>query len=74
MAFKGFNYEVQHELQLDPDNVHDAFHGAIFVFFFQFIMIFIVVTIIMGDGFKIVLPNNVSVMGARFICAILMHL
>lgn len=37
-------------------------------------MILFIGTIIAGDSFTIVLPANVSVLGARFICTILMHL
>ena len=74
MAFKAFNWEVMRELDLDMDDVHNSYHAAMFVFGFQCLMILFIGTIIAGDGFTIVLPSNVSVMGARFICTILMHL
>lgn len=74
MAFKAFNWEVMRELDLDMDDVHNAYHAAMFVFGFQCLMILFIGTIIAGDSFEIVLPSNVSVMGARFICTILMHL
>lgn len=74
MAFKAFNWEVMRDLDLDMDDVHNAYHAAMFVFGFQCLMILFIGTIIAGDSFTIVLPENVSVMGARFICTILMHL
>lgn len=74
MAFKAFNWEVMRELDLDMEEVHNAYHAAMFVFGFQCLMILFIGTIIFSDNFTIVLPGNVSVMGARFICTILMHL
>ena len=74
MAFKAFNWDVMRELDLDIDEVHNAFHAAMFVFGFQLAMIAFVGIIIAGESFVIVLPPSVSVMGARFICTILMHL
>lgn len=74
MAFKAFNWEVMRELDLDMEDVHNSYHAAMFVFGFQCLMILFIGTIIAGDSFEIVLPSNVSVLGARFICTILMHL
>ena len=74
MAFKAFNWDVMRELDLDIDEVHSAFHAAMFVFGFQLAMITFIGIIIYGETFVIVLPPSVSVMGARFICTILMHL
>ena len=74
MAFKAFNWDVMRELDLDIDEVHNAFHAAMFVFGFQLAMIAFIGTVIAGGDFVIVLPPTVSVMGARFICTILMHL
>ena len=74
MAFKAFNWEVMRDLDLDVDEVHNAYHAAMFVFGFQLAMITFIGFIIAGDSFVIVLPPNLSVMAARFICTILMHL
>ena len=74
MAFKAFNWNVIKQLDLDMDEVHNSFHAAMFVFSFQVLMILFIGTIIFSDSFSITLPNNVSVMGARFVCTILMHL
>ena len=76
MAFKALNWDVMRELDLDIDEVHNAFHAAMFVFGFQLAMITFIGIIIAGppDSFLIVLPPSVSVMGARFVCTILMHL
>ena len=74
MAFKAFNWDVMRELELDVDDVHNAYHAAMFVFGFQICMITFIGFIIAGDSFVIVLPPNLSVMAARFICTILMHL
>lgn len=74
MAFKAFNWQVIKELDLNMDEVHNSYHAAMFVFGFQCLMIFFIGTIIFSDGFTIVQPTTTSVMGARFICSILMHL
>ena len=74
MAFKAFNWKVMRELDLEMDEVHNAYHAAMFVFGIQVLMIYFVGTIIFSDSFQIVLPANTQVMGARFICTILMHL
>lgn len=34
MAFKAFNWEVMRDLDLDMDDVHNAYHAAMFVFGF----------------------------------------
>ena len=64
------------ELNLTADDVHDAFGSALFVFFIQGTLIFILGLIIINhqDGFAIILPPTLSVLGARFVCSILMHL
>ena len=56
--------------------MHDAFQSAVFVFFIQATLIFILCLIIFNglEDFAIILPPNLPVMGARFICSILMHL
>lgn len=56
--------------------MNNAFEASVFVFFIQFILIFILMPIIINgfEGFAIVLPNSISVLGARFVCSILMHL
>jgi len=74
MAFKAFNWNVMRELDMDMDEVHNAYHAAMFVFGFQVLMIVFIGSIVFSDGFKITLPANISVMGARFVCTILMHL
>jgi len=74
MAFRSFNWHTMEKLDLNQEDVHNAYHAAMFVFGFQLLMIFFIATIIAGDGFIIVLPSTLSVMGARFICTILMHL
>ena len=74
MAFKAFNWQVIRELDLNINEVHNAFHAAMFVFGIQCLMIFFIGTMIFSADFMIVLPSTLSVMGARFICTILMHL
>jgi len=74
MAFKAFNWRVMKHLKMDMTEVHDAYHAAMFVFGFQVCMITFIGYIIAGDGFKITMPNSCQVMGARFVCSILMHL
>ena len=74
MAFKAFNWKVMKELDMDIEEVHNAYHAAMFVFGFQLLMITFVGSIIVGPSFHIALPKDVIVLGARFICTILMHL
>jgi hypothetical protein len=74
MAFKAFNYTTMDALDMDVEEVHTAFHAAMFVFGFQILMILFVGSIILSDGFVITLPSSISVLGARFVCTILMHL
>ena len=74
MAFKAFNWGVIKELDLEMHEVHNSYHAAMFVFGIQVLMIVFIGTVVFSEGFVIVLPPNVSVMGARFICTILMHL
>ena len=74
MAFKAFNWQVIRQLDLNINEVHNSFHAAMFVFGIQCLMIFFIATMIFSDSFAIVLPSTLSVMGARFICTILMHL
>lgn len=44
------------------------------VFGIQVLMILFIGNLISSNSFKIVLPSNLAVLGARFICTILMHL
>ena len=74
MAFKAFHWKVIDELDLNITEVHNAFHAAMFVFGIQCLMIFFIGTMVFSSDFEIVLPGTLSVMGARFICTILMHL
>lgn len=74
MSFKAFNWEVIRELDLDMEDVHNAYHAAMFVFGFQVLMILFIGTMVASDEFTVALPSSVSVMGARFVCTILMHL
>ena len=74
MSFKAFNWQVIKELDLDMEDVHNAYHAAMFVFGFQVLMILFIGTMVASDEFTIALPSSVSVMGARFVCTILMHL
>ena len=80
MAFKALNWNIIHELDLKMVEVHNCsktqncFHAAMFVFGFQLLMIVFIYSIILSEDFHIVLPANVSVLGARFLCTILMHL
>ena len=76
MAFKALHWQSMADMELNDDQVHDAFHSAVFVFFIQFSLIAILSLIIGGslEGFSIALPPSLPVMGARFVCSILMHL
>ena len=74
MAFKSFNLEVIKELKMDMGEVHNAFHAAMFVFGFQLLMVLFVGSVIFSDNFAVKLPTTITVLGARFVCTILMHL
>jgi hypothetical protein len=93
MAFKAFNWNVMRQLDLRPDEIHQAFQGTLYVFGIQLLMIAFVGSVVFtGDySFYIKLPGStypdadpndeestlragLTVMGARFVCTILMHL
>ena len=76
MAFRALNYESAHEMDLSNDEVQDAFQAAVFVFFVQSVLIGILAIIVFtsSEGFQILLPADITVLGARFVCSILMHL
>lgn len=93
MAFKAFNWNVMRQLDLRPDEIHQAFQGTLYVFGIQLLMIAFVGSVVFtGDySFRIKLPGStypdadpndpestlragLLVMGARFVCTILMHL
>ena len=74
MAFKAFNWRVMRDLDMDQDEVHNAYHAAMFVFGIQLLMIIFVGSVVLQDSFNIQTPQQVTVLGARFVCTILMHL
>ena len=75
MAFKAFNWKVMQELDLKTSEVHNCFHAALFVFSFQTLIIGVVYLHICTDSNFVIEPaDKVQVLGARFICTILMHL
>jgi len=86
MAFKALNWQCMKEMDLNNDEVQDAFQAAVTVFFVQAVLIVILAFIVFSSAdpsvigigmpkpFEILLPTNLSVLGARFICSILMHL
>lgn len=45
-----------------------------FVFGIQLLMIIFVGSVVLQDNFNILTPSAVTVLGARFVCTILMHL
>lgn len=63
-------------MELNAGDVHDAFAAAVFVFFIQITLIMILAMIVFGglEGFAILLPSSLTILGARFVCSILMHL
>jgi len=74
MAFKAFSWTTMRELDMDIDEVHNTFHAAMFVFGFQVLMIVFIGSLIFGGNFQVTLPEDITVLGARFVCTILMHL
>lgn len=76
MAFKALNWECMESMDLNNDEVQDAFQASVFVFFLQATLIGILAIIVFtsSEGFQILLPVDITVLGARFVCSILMHL
>lgn len=74
MAFKAFNWGAMQDTGLEPRDVFGAFRAALTVFSIQVLMIIFIGTVVMSDDFDILLPKNLAVLGARFVCTILMHL
>jgi hypothetical protein len=63
------------ERKLKPYDVQLAFSATLFVFGIQLLLITFVAIIIFTPGeFKIILPDNLQTLGARFVCVILMNL
>ena len=52
----------------------NAFQSALFVFVIQSMQITFIFSMILGEGFSIIVPTTVVTMGSRFIATILMHL
>ena len=50
MAFKAFNWNVMKELDLRPDEIHQAFASTLFVFGIQLLMIIFVGAIVLIDN------------------------
>lgn len=74
MAFRAFNWYAMRDMGMKMSEVHNAFHASMFVFGIQLIMIYFVYFIIFGPTAEVVPPANLSVIVARFLCSILMHL
>lgn len=78
MAFKAHHFSCIAELDLKPDEISQSFYSVIFVFGIQLFLIFFLGMIIFnfaeGLTFEITMPDNLTVLGARFVCSILMHL
>jgi len=74
MAFKAFNYQVIHDVELEQKDIYGAFQASLMVFGFQILMFTFIISNIQGVDFRVILPSSLSVLGARFICTILMHL
>ena len=50
MAFKALHFDSMNAMELNADDVHDAFQSALFVFMIQFLLIFILAMIIFGSS------------------------
>lgn len=74
MAYKAMSIKGCEDLKIGPREWNSAYHGACFVFAIQSLMILFVISVILSPTFKIVFPNSVYTLGARFVCTILMHL
>ena len=76
MAFRALNWGCMKQMGLNNQEVQDAFQSAVFVFLIQMVLITILAAIIVSnsEGFYIILPPSINVLGARFVCSILMHL
>lgn len=82
MAFKAHHLGPIQELDLKPEEIEKSFFNVLVVFFIQLLMIIFLGQIIFGNAegaplfisFDITLPKSITVLGARFICTILMHL
>ena len=75
MSFKALHIDQRQQLKLDDEEVYEAFSNALFVAGLQISLLLISVVVMSSqDGFAIKLPDNICVLGIRFICSILMHL
>lgn len=76
MAFRALNLKTINQLDLNEEEIMSAFQSSVTVFFIQITLIGILAMIVVthDNGFTIELPETLVVLGARFICSILMHL
>ena len=75
MAYRAFHDKSNHALDLSPREVFEATQAVFFVSSIQLSLVYVIVwTMTDEDQFKIVMPKNMAVLAARFVCSIMMHL
>ena len=75
MAYRAFHDKSNLALDLSPREVFEATQAVFFVSSIQLSLVYVIVwTMTDEDQFKIVMPKNMAVLAARFVCSIMMHL
>ena len=75
MAYKAFHNKSNLALDLSPREVFEATQAVFFVSSIQLSLVAVIfITMSDEDQFKITMPASMSVLAARFVCSIMMHL
>ena len=80
MAYRAFHNDSSRSLDLSPREIFEATQALFAVSGIQLCLVFIVFLTILDDdpaeggGFTIKMPSTMSVLAARFVCSIMMHL
>ena len=75
MAYKAFHNKSNLALDLSPREVFEATQAVFFVSSIQLSLVAVIfITMSDEDQFKIIMPASMSVLAARFVCSIMMHL
>ena len=75
MAYRSFHDDSSIALDLSPREIFEATQAVFFVSSIQLSLVLVIfVTMTDEDEFTIKMPASMSVLAARFVCSIMMHL
>ena len=75
MAYRAFHNKSSTDLDLSPREIFEAIQAVFFVSSIQLSLVLVIfITMTDEDSFTIKMPASMSVLAARFVCSIMMHL